>query len=166
MRRTTSRQESAALAMLPAGKPSQFINPPAPTSRLPRPAVPATSAETSAPPAVTSRPGDLLRGATGTAVNISATVIFWSKNGSIGEKLAETQYFLVIHGRTDTCPSLLEQLHDVNHDDDHDDDQEANSAPSAASNSASTANNASSSPNSVGSMSLCTTSSAFAGAGE
>ena len=81
-------------------------------------------------------------------------------------KVGADAIFLVIRGRTDTCPSLLEQLHDVNHDDDHDDDQEANSAPSAASNSASTANNASSSPNSVGSMSLCTTSSAFAGAGE
>ena len=105
VRRTTLREESAALARLPAGKPFQFIDPAAPTSRLLRPAVPAIDAETSAPPAVTSRPRLLPRGATGLAMNSAVAVIFWRSNGSTVEKFpntqhADTQYFLVIHGRT------------------------------------------------------------------
>ena len=107
VRRTTLAEESAALAGLLAGKPFQFIDPAAPTSRLLRPAVPAIDAETSAPPAVTSRPRLLQRGATRTATNSAVAVIFWRSNGSICEKFPRTQYFLVIHGRTGICPSLI-----------------------------------------------------------
>ena len=107
VRRTTLRQESAALAVLPAGKPFQFIDPAAPTSRLLRPAVPAIDAETSAPPAVTSRPRLLQRGATRTATNSAVAVIFWRSNGSIVVKFPKTRYFLVVHGRTAICPSLI-----------------------------------------------------------
>ena len=49
----------------------------------------------------------LRQGATGTATNIAVAVIFWRSNGSIVGKFPKTRHFLVVHGRSAICPSLL-----------------------------------------------------------